>query len=177
MNILTPPAAAATLPPQYAAASQQRGGYTGGVAPAPLRESIISAANQLGVRPVDLAAVISLETGGTFNKDIKGGEGGNYQGLIQFGKPEQLAYGYKPGMSFEEQVTGPVFRYLRDRGVRPGHGVREIYAAILTGNVSNIERGGLDWKDAFGTSVSKALPSLTRGGHYKNAVQFLGLFN
>lgn len=176
MNILTPPAAAATMPPQAPAASQQRGGYTGGVAPVGIRESINTAAAQLGIRPVDLAAVISLETGGTFDKDIKGGEGGNYRGLIQFGRNEQRTYGYKPGMTFEQQVLGPVVRYLKARGVKPGHGVKEIYAAILTGNVANIAKGGLDWKDSFGTSVSKALPSLTKGGHYKNAVQFLGLY-
>ena len=97
----------------------------------------------------------------------------NYKGLIQFGIPERAAYGYRDGMSFEEQMTGPVFRYLKDRGVRPGHTVQEIYAAILTGNVANISKGGLDWKDSFGTSVRGALPSLTSGGHYQNALRFL----
>ena len=157
-----------------------RGGFSAGVAtfsgpvPAGARNAVLAVANQLGINPIDLAAVISLETGGTFNKDIQGGEGGNYKGLIQFGIPERATYGYRDGMSFEEQMTGPVYRFLKDRGVKPGHTVREIYAAILTGNVANIAKGGLDWKDANGTSVRNALPRLSvGGGHYENALRFI----
>ena len=157
-----------------------RGGFSAGNAtfsgPAPVgaRNAVLAVADQLGINPIDLAAVISLETGGTFNKDIQGGEGDNYKGLIQFGIPERATYGYRDGMSFEEQMTGPVFRFLKDRGVRPGHTVQEIYAAILTGNVSNIAKGGLDWKDSNGTSVRNALPRLSvGGGHYENALRFM----
>jgi hypothetical protein len=137
------------------------------------QQALKQAADQLGIRPVDLAAVMSLETGGTFNPGIAGGAGGAYRGLIQFGPSEQKTYGWKKGQSFEEQVLGPVVKYLKARGVKPGHGVQELYAAILTGNVANIKQGGLDWKDSFGTSVRGALPSLTKGGHYRNAVKFL----
>ncbi len=137
------------------------------------QQAIKQAAQQLGISPVHLAAVMSLETGGTFNPGIVGGQGGNYRGLIQFGPNERKTYGYRDGMRFEDQVLGPVVRYLKARGVKPGHGAQEIYAAILTGNVANIAKGGLDWKDSFGTSVRKALPSLTQGGHYQNAVRFL----
>jgi len=137
------------------------------------QQSVARAAKQLGIDPVHLAAVMSLETGGTFNPGIVGGQGGNYRGLIQFGPTERTTYGYRDGMRFEDQVLGPVVRYLKARGVKPGHGAKEIYAAILTGNVANIAQGGLDWKDSNGTSVRKALPSLTKGGHYQNAVRFL----
>jgi hypothetical protein len=157
-----------------------RGGFSAGAAtfsgpvPAGARNAVLAVADQLGINPIDLAAVISLETGGTFNKDIQGGEGGNYKGLIQFGIPERATYGYRDGMSFEEQMTGPVYRFLKDRGVKPGHTVQEIYAAILTGNVANIAKGGLDWKDANGTSVRNALPRLSvGGGHYENALRFI----
>lgn len=165
-TVFTPPAAAAE--PLIATASNSAVSSTIGQ-----RSAVIKAARRLGVRPVDLAAVMSLETGGTFAKDIRGGAGGGYQGLIQFGPNERRTYGYRNGMSFEQQILGPVVRYLKDRGVQPGHGVKEIYAAILTGNVANIAEGGLDWKDANGTSVRGALPSLTKGGHYRNAVRFL----
>jgi len=168
LNMIAPPAVAATSVPNI----QSR--FTGPAGTGP-KGALVTAARQLGIDPVALASVISLETGGTFNKDIKGGEGGRYRGLIQFGPTEQRTYGYRPGMSFEEQILGPVVAYLKARGVKPGHGVKEIYAAILTGNVSNIARGGLDWKDSFGTSVRGALPSLTSGGHYRNATRFLGI--
>jgi hypothetical protein len=137
------------------------------------QQALKQAADQLGIRPVDLAAVMSLETGGTFNPGIAGGAGGAYRGLIQFGPSEQKTYGWNKNQTFEEQVLGPVVKYLKARGVKPGHGVQELYAAILTGNVANIKNGGLDWKDSFGTSVRGALPSLTKGGHYRNAVKFL----
>ena len=138
------------------------------------QQSIVTAANELGIKPKDLASVISQETMGTFNHQITGGEGGNYKGLIQFGIPERKKYGYRDDMTFEEQITGPVVRYLKDRGVKPGHGVKEIYAAILTGNVSTLQRDGLTRTDSFGTSVESALPELSQGGsHYNNALDFL----
>jgi hypothetical protein len=180
MNMLMPPASAATLPPSYARYESGGygggggGGYTGPAGSGP-KGAVVTAARQLGIDPLVLAAVISQETGGTFAKDIKGGAGGNYQGLIQFGPTERRTYGFRQGMSFEEQVLGPVVRYLKARGVKPGHGAAEVYTAILTGNVANIAQGGLDWKDSFGTSVRKSLPALTRGGHYQNARRFLGL--
>ena len=138
------------------------------------QQAIVSAANELGVKPEDLAAVISQETMGTFDPQIIGGENNNFKGLIQFGIPERKAYGYRDGMSFEEQMLGPVVRYLKDRGVKPGHGVKELYAAILTGNVSTLDTDGLTRKDSFGTSVESALPELNQGGsHYNNALDFL----
>jgi len=138
------------------------------------QQAIVTAANELGIKPEDLASVISQETMGTFNHQITGGEGGNYKGLIQFGIPERKTYGYRDDMTFEEQMLGPVVRYLKDRGVKPGHGVKEIYAAILTGNVSTLQTNGLKRKDSFKTSVESALPELSQGGsHYNNALDFL----
>jgi hypothetical protein len=159
------------------AATREGGGEMGytGTPPVGTRNAVISVASKLGVDPIWLAAVISKETGGTFNKDIQGGEGGNYRGLIQFGPSERRTYGYRDGMSFEEQMVGPVYRYLKARGVRPGHTAEEIYAAILTGNVSTLSTNGLDRRDSFGTTVRNSLPGLTSGGHYRNARRFLGL--
>mgnify|MGYP003110263196 CR=1 FL=1 len=138
------------------------------------QQSIIQAAQQLGIDPQVLASVISQETMGTFDHQITGGEGGNYKGLIQFGIPERKKYGYRDDMTFEEQVLGPVVRYLKDRGVKPGHGVKEVYAAILTGNVSTLNKSGLTDTDSFGTSVESALPNLSEGGsHYLNGLDFL----
>ena len=77
-------------------------------------------------------------------------------------------------MTFEEQME-IVVRFLKDRGVKPGHGVKEIYAAVFTGNVYNLNKeGGADREDSYGTTVNKALPNLIVGGSkYKMAIDFL----
>lgn len=134
------------------------------------QQAVIRTANRLGIDPVDLAAVMSFETGGTYNPKIIGGQDNKYQGLIQFGPTERRQYGYSPRQTFEEQVEGPVYRFLKDRGVKPGMGAKNIYAAILTGNA----RGNINARDSFGTSVSSALPQLTGNGkHRQNALRFL----
>ena len=138
------------------------------------QQALIEAANELGIKPEVLASVISQETGGTFNHQIIGGEKDNYRGLIQFGIEERKTFNYRDDMTFEEQIKGPVVAFLKARGVKPGHGVKEIYAAILTGNVSTLESDGLTRTDAFGTSVQSALPELSQGGsHYKKGLDFL----
>lgn len=133
--------------------------------------SIREAARQLGIDPIALAAVIHKES--QFRATIIGGAGNRYQGLIQFGPTERRDYGYSDKQTFEQQMLGPVVKFLKARGVKPGHGAQEIYAAILTGNVSNIARGGLDWKDSNGTTVRNSLPNLTKGVDYKAAVRFM----
>jgi hypothetical protein len=138
--------------------------------------AIRTTARQLGIDPIVLAAVMHKES--SFRTTITGGAGDNYQGLIQFGPTERRQYGYDPKQTFEQQMLGPVVRYLKDRGVKPGHGAKEVYAAILTGNVDTIARGGLDWSDnpsnpAKGTTVRRALPDLERGVDYKAAVRFM----
>ena len=118
-----------------------------------------------------LASVIHKES--TFKTNQIGGEGNRYRGLIQFGPTERRTYGYNPKQTFEEQVLGPVFRFLKDRGVKPGHGAKEIYAAILTGNVDTLRTNGLDRPDSNGTTVRNSLPNLTKGVDYKAAVRFM----
>lgn len=110
-------------------------------------QAINNTATRLGIRPQDLTAVMMYETIGTMNPDITGGKGGNYQGLIQFGPPERKAYGYQKGMGFAEQVEGPVYRYLKDRGLQPGDDVGRLYRTINGGN-----RNAKLWKnDGNGT--------------------------
>jgi hypothetical protein len=133
--------------------------------------AIRTTAQKLGVDPIMLASVIHKES--TFRTNKIGGEGNRYQGLIQFGPTERRQYGYDPKQTFEEQVLGPVFRFLKDRGVKPGHGAKEIYAAILTGNVDTLRTNGLDRPDSNGTTVRNSLPNLTKGVDYKAAVRFM----
>jgi hypothetical protein len=164
-NAIQPRQNSSLTPPANPILPEPTGPVTGKVA------SIREAARQLGVDPTILAAVIHKES--RFKTTITGGAGGNYQGLIQFGIPERKTYGYDANQSFEQQMLGPVVRYLKARGVKPGHGAQEIYAAILTGEVSNIARGGLDWPDSNGTTVRNSLPNLTKGVDYKAAVRFM----
>jgi hypothetical protein len=96
--------------------------------------AIHGTATRLGISPQDLAAVIHYETIGTMNPHIIGGKGNNYVGLIQFGRPERRAYGYKPGMTFAEEVRGPVHNYLKDRGLPPGANISTIYRTVNGGN-------------------------------------------
>ena len=137
-------------------------------------QSIVKAAKELGISPIPLAAVIAQES--SFRPSVVSTDkatGKQYTGLIQFGPYEIARYKIKANMTFEEQMVA-VASFLKDRGVQPGHGAKEIYAAIFTGNVSNLDKGGADWADSNGTTVNKALPNLSKGGSkYKMAIDFL----
>ena len=138
------------------------------------QQAILKAAERVGVDPASLAAIMSYETGGTFNPRAKNTLG--YIGLIQFGDWEQKNYRVSRNTPFEEQAAAAA-QFLIDRGVKPGDTIKEMYAAVLIGNAAGrLSDGsdGMDTKDAYGTSVNKALSELRPGGaHYKKAVRFL----
>ena len=118
------------------------------------RQALETAAAELGVDPIDLATIIGFETGGTYDPGVVGGQGGNYQGLIQFGIPERQAYGVVPGMTFEEQLLGPVVRYFKDRFAKvgmstQGASLEDLYTTVLAGN----PKANRDARDSFGTSA------------------------
>lgn len=135
------------------------------------QRALIQAANTIGLKPEELAAIISFETGGTFNPSKIGGAGNNYQGLIQFGIPERKRYGVYQGQSFEEQITKSVVGYFKDRGFKPGMGLLKGYATVLGGNPN----ANIYGKDAFGTSPYSAFQNQLAPGkpHYRNAQRFL----
>ena len=138
------------------------------------QQAILKAAERVGVDPASLAAIMSYETGGTFNPRAKNTYG--YIGLIQFGDWEQKNYRVNRNTPFEEQAAAAA-QFLIDRGVKPGDTIREMYAAVLIGNAAGrLSDGsdGMNTKDAYGTSVNKALKELRPGGaHYKKALRFL----
>lgn len=118
------------------------------------RQALETAAAELGVDPIDLATIIGFETGGSYDPGVVGGEGGNYQGLIQFGIPERQAYGVVPGMTFEEQLLGPVVSYFKDRFAKAGMSTQgatleDLYTTVIAGNPG----ANRDAKDSFGTSA------------------------
>lgn len=127
-------------------------------------------ANNLGIAPRDLAAVISYETGGKFDPAMMGGKNNNYQGLIQFGPEERAKYGVKPGQSFNEQLPA-VENFLRDRGVKPGMGLAQIYSVVNAGSLD--QNGQPRWaaSDDNG-NIASHVQNIQRD-HYSNADKFL----
>lgn len=132
----------------------------------PKAAALKKAANNLGIAPRDLAAVVSYESAGTFSPDIVGGKNNGYRGLIQFGAPEREKYGVTPGQSFEDQM-GSVEAYLRDRGVKPGMGLSDIYRTVNGGNPN----ASLNASDGNGT-IAQHIDRIS-AQHYGSADKFL----
>ena len=133
-------------------------------APQSHTNALIQAANELGVSPLDLATIIGYESAGTYSPDKMGGEGGVYMGLIQFGPYEQRHYGVGKGMSFEEQLLGPVVQYFKDRfrGVgmsTQGATLLQLYTTVLAGN----PKESIHVPDSFGTSPALGVKEM--GAH------------
>lgn len=101
------------------------------------RQAIEKGASDLGIDPVDYATAMAYESGGTFDPWQKGPvtKWGQHRGTIQYGEPQQKQYGVFPGQSFEDQVTNSNVKYLKDKGVQPGMGFDQVYAAINGGSV------------------------------------------
>lgn len=135
-----------------------------------LAQAITNASRNLGIDPQDLATAISYETGGTFNHNVWGGGGGNYFGLIQFGPPERETYGVKEGQSITEQMQA-VEHYLRDRGLKPGKGLLDIYSTINTGSPGHYNRTDAQNGGAPGTVADKVNSQME--GHKANAAGLL----
>ena len=151
--------------PAEATARQQRAGPIGGASNG-LSAAIVAAARELGTSPQDLATVISYETGGTFDPNIRGGKNNAHVGLIQFGAEEQRKYGIKPGMSVDQQMPA-VVRFLKDRGFKPGMDIRDLYSTINAGTP-----GRYNASDGNGTVASHVEKMLAE--HGQKALQALG---
>lgn len=90
-------------------------------------------ASRFGLSPVEVASVISYETGGTFSSTVMGGKNGQYMGLIQFGPSERAKYGIT-AKSSPEQWSTAVGNFLEDRGFKKGMGVLDLYSTINAGS-------------------------------------------
>lgn len=93
----------------------------------------VNVARQFGLDPVQVGAVMSYETAGTFSPTIMGGKNGNYMGLIQFGPEERQRYGINQN-STPEQWTQAITGFLTDRGFKPGMGIEDLYSTINAGS-------------------------------------------
>lgn len=163
---------ASVPPPPSTGASTPSSGSSGSKPNNDSRQrALIDAAAKIGIKPEELAAIISFETKGTFNPDTVGGEKNNYRGLIQFGPPERRQFGVYPGQSFEDQMNS-VVAYFKARGFKPGMGLLRAYATVLTGNAN----GNVHARDSNGTSAFSAVQNQISPGtsHWQNALRFLG---
>lgn len=137
-----------------------------------LANAIVDSAKRLGVDPVDLGTAFSYESAGTFNPNLWGGKDKNYLGIAQFGPEERAKYGVHEGMSAGDQVVAAE-NFLRDRGVKPGMGLPDIYSTINAGspgryNATDENNGG-----APGTVMDKVTNQMA--GHRANAQRLLGV--
>ena len=142
-----------------------------------IAQGIFSTANALGISPIDLATAISYETAGTFDPLSFGPttKYGQHRGLIQFGVPQAEQY----GVSFETRPQaistqlGPgagIYQYLKAVGVQPGMGLEQIYSAINTGGVNNLN---MTDKAAGGMPGTVAEKVAGMGPHRQKALKFM----
>ncbi|MGE0212290.1 MAG: hypothetical protein AB7S41_11395 [Parvibaculaceae bacterium] len=95
--------------------------------------AIRRSASELGIDAQDLASVIAYETAGSFSPAQRGGKGNAYLGLIQFGPEEQRRFGVSPDQTFSQQMQA-VTAFLKERGLKPGMGIDDLYSTILAGS-------------------------------------------
>jgi len=120
-------------------------------------QAIASTAQDLGVDPRTLGALMELESG--LDPNVWGGSGKKYRGLIQFGEGARKEVGLpdRP-MSIAEQMPY-VAKYFQQRGFIPGkHGPVELYRTVLVGNPHQ------SGTDSFGTNSDSAAKRMLPGG-------------
>lgn len=124
-----------------------------------IKNGIVQTASALGISPVDLATTISYETGGTFDPTKAGPttKWGQHRGLIQFGEPQARQYGVDWSNPVGSQLgpNGAVAAYLRDRGVKPGMGLMDIYSTVNAGAPGLYNRSDAAAGGAPGTVADK----------------------
>ncbi len=162
---------------EFPSSSSSRGGSAGNAPFRPSRraQALAQAANALGVDVLDLAMIISFETGGSFSPAQRGGAGNRFLGLIQFGPEEQRRYGVSPSQSFESQLMSSVVPFLRDRFAAVGKSTfgassLDLYRTIIGGN----PLASLTARDAFGTSALSGVQTMLRSQRQQVIDRFFG---
>lgn len=133
--------------------------------------AVRASAQRLGVNPSDLLTAMSYETGGRLDPNLWGGKNNNHLGLIQFGGPERAKYGVKPGMAVTDQVMAAE-NFLRDRGLKPGMGLLDLYSTINAGRPGLYNRSDANNGGAPGTVADKVATQMV--GHRARANALLG---
>ncbi len=143
----------------------------------PLSDLIVETANALQMDPVDLATIISFETGGTFNPTQRGPttKWGQHKGLIQWGEPQARQYGvdWNDPIGSQLGADGAIVRYFNSRGWKPGMDGLNAYSIVNAGspgrfNASDTAAGGTPgtvrdkWTGQMGDHRAKAARLLGR---------------
>lgn len=140
-----------------------------------ITQGILSTANALGMDPVDLATIISYETGGTFNPTQAGPttQWGQHRGLIQFGEPQARQYGVDWNDPVGSQLgpDGAIVRYFQQAGWQPGMGMLDAYSAVNAGRVGRYNASDANNGGAPGTVRDKVEQQM--GGHRAKAEAML----
>ena len=143
------------------------------IAPLSHTNALNKAAAELGVDPLDLATIIGFESGGSYSPDKPGGNNDAYLGLIQFSPDNQKTYGVTKGMTFEEQLLGPVVQYFKDRFAKVGMSTKgatllQLYTTVLAGNPA----ANVDLQDSNGTSSRSGVERMQREHREKARARF-----
>lgn len=116
-----------------------------------IKEGLAQTAAALKVDPVDLATLVSYETGGTFDPTKRGPttKWGQHRGLIQFGEPQAKEHGVDWANPVGSQLgpNGAIFKYFQKNGAQPGMGLLDLYSIVNAGgpgryNASDAAAGG-----------------------------------
>lgn len=154
--------------PTRAAASSMNGNA--------LAAGIHETAAALNIDPVDLATVISYETGGTFDPEQPGPttQWGQHRGLIQFGEPQARRYGvdWSDPLGSQLGADGAIVNYLLSSGFEPGMGMLDLYSTINAGAPGLYGRSDANNGGAPGTVRDKVDNQMA--GHRRNALALLG---
>lgn len=141
-----------------------------------LRDGIAQTASALQMNPLDLATIISYETGGTFNPSQPGPttQWGQHRGLIQFGEPQAQQYGVDWNNPAGSQLgpDGAIVRYFQQNGWQPGMGLLDAYSIVNAGGPGRYGASDANNGGAPGTVADKVNEQM--GGHRANAER---LFN
>ena len=136
-----------------------------------LSVGIKETAEAIGADPIDLANLISYETGGTFDPSQKGPTTrfGQHKGLIQFGEPQAKEYGVDWDDPYGSQLgaEGAIAKYLVANGYKKGMDLLDMYSIVNAGGP-----GRYDAMDS-GSSVKDKVREM-RGAHRAKAVLLMG---
>lgn len=80
----------------------------------------------------NLWPIIQMESSGDHTR--WGGDKNNYFGIVQFGPEERARYGINTENPDLRQQIDATWKFLSDRGYKPGMGLNRMYATVLAGS-------------------------------------------